>query len=57
MNIEPMPHEFLVWNLQAPVVCMNVDLEFDAWTTSSFNAPVEDIDESWNPIRRRADTF
>lgn len=55
MNIQPIPHEFLVWHLGVPVVCMNVDLEFNAWT--ELGVPVEDIDESWNPERRRTDTF
>jgi len=55
MNIQPIPHEFLVWDLGVPVVCINVDLDYDVW--SPYNAPVEDIDESWNPERRRADMF
>jgi len=55
MNIQPIPHEFLVWYLNSPVVCMNVDLEFDVW--SPFLSPIEEIDESWNPERRRANMF
>ena len=57
MNITPVPNELLVWSaLGAPVISMNVDLDFDAWTP--LGAPVEDIDESYSAfVRRRAQMF
>lgn len=55
MEITPIPHEFLIWEQGAPVICINSSYDFVVW--SEANAPVVDIDETWNPSRRRADSF
>ena len=55
MTVVPLAHEFLVWYLDAPVVCINVDLEYDVWAPQGY--PVEEIDETLQPIRRRVDIF
>jgi hypothetical protein len=55
MTIVPDPHEFLVWYSGAPVVCINVDLEYEVWAPQGY--PVEEIDETFTPPRRRADIF
>lgn len=50
-----IPHEILVWNLEAPVICMGVDFDFEV------NQPLSGsfvcIDESYEPDRRRVHTF
>lgn len=53
-----IPHEFLVWSLNAPVVCIGVDFDMDTIGKQTFiSGSVLDIDESYNPDRRRTDMF
>jgi len=51
-----IPNEFLVWYLNAPVVCIGVDLEFS--TNQQISGSIQDIDESYSAeIRRRVSIF
>jgi hypothetical protein len=51
-------NEFIIWQYEVPVVCMNTDTEFDVWL---YETPVEDFDESFTPttitVRRRVAIF
>jgi hypothetical protein len=52
-----IPHELLVWNLEAPVVCIGVDFDIDTRNQLSISGSMHDIDESYALDRRRADLF
>lgn len=49
-----IPHEFLVWQLGAPVICIGVDSEIEVWFDLGENVV---IDESYATDRRRIDIF
>lgn len=51
-----IPHEFLVWNLNMPVVCIGVDFDFDTPQLQT-SGSIVCIDESYALDRRRADIF
>jgi hypothetical protein len=53
-----IPHEFLVWHLDAPVICIGADFEMDTVeSVSSLSGSFICIDESYAPDRRRSDIF
>lgn len=53
-----IPHEFLVWSLNTPVVCIGVDFEFDTKDSNlQQSGSYVCIDESYALDRRRADIF
>jgi hypothetical protein len=52
-----IPHELLVWYLDAPVVCIGTDFEIDTRNQLSLSGSMHDIDESYALDRRRADIF
>jgi len=49
-----IPHEFLVWQYGAPVICIGVNSDMDVWSLEGINLI---IDESYEPDRRRVDIF